>query len=82
MDSVIGIAIGYGLDDREIKNFLFFTSSRLALWPTQPPIQWVPGGFFLLVKRPRREAHHSPPSSAEVKKLRRYTSTPPHAFMA
>jgi hypothetical protein len=22
-------------------NFLFFTLSRLALWPTQPPIQWV-----------------------------------------
>jgi hypothetical protein len=41
--------------------------TRLALWPTQPPIQWVPGAISLGVKRPGREADHSPPSSAEVK---------------
>jgi hypothetical protein len=47
-----GIAIGYGLDDRVVRvrvpagNFLMSTSSRLALGPTQPPIQWVPGGYF------------------------------------
>jgi hypothetical protein len=35
--------------------------------PTQPPIQWVPGALSLGVKRPGREADHSPPSSAEVK---------------
>jgi hypothetical protein len=35
--------------------------------PTQPPIQWVPGALSLGVKRPEREADHSPPSSAEVK---------------
>jgi hypothetical protein len=28
-----------------VKNFLFSTSSRLALAPTQPPIQWVLGAF-------------------------------------
>jgi hypothetical protein len=33
----------------------------------QPPIQLVPGAFSLEVKRPEREADHSPPSSAEVK---------------
>jgi hypothetical protein len=25
------------------KNSLFSMSSRLVLWPTQPPIQWIPG---------------------------------------
>jgi hypothetical protein len=33
----------------------------------RPPIQWVPGALSLGVKRPMREADHSPPSSAEVK---------------
>jgi hypothetical protein len=55
-----------------VKNVLFSTSSRSALEPTQPPIQWVPG-----VKRPRREADKSPPpESANVKKMWIYTSTP------
>jgi hypothetical protein len=35
--------------------------------PTQPPIQWWPGTLSLAVKRPGREADHSPPTSAEVK---------------
>jgi len=26
--------------------FLFTTVSRMALEPTQPPIQWAPGGSF------------------------------------
>jgi hypothetical protein len=48
------------------------------LWsPPQPPIQWVPGALFLEVKRPKRDADHSPPSSAEVKNKWSYTSTPP-----
>jgi hypothetical protein len=47
--------------------FLFTTASRTALGPTQPPIKWVPGVLSLRVKRPGREADHSPPSSAEVK---------------
>jgi len=47
--------------------YLFITASRPALGPTQPPIQWVSGAIFLGVNRPGREAHHSRPSSAEVK---------------
>jgi hypothetical protein len=47
--------------------FLFITGSRPALGPTQPRIQWVPGVLSLGVKRPGREADHSPPSSAKVK---------------
>jgi hypothetical protein len=43
------------------------TASRLDLGPTQPPKQWVTGALSLGVKQPRREADHSPPSSAEVK---------------
>jgi hypothetical protein len=34
------------------------------------------------VKWPGREADHSPPTSAEVKKKCIYTSTPPYVFMA
>jgi hypothetical protein len=34
---------------------------RPALGPTQPPVQWVPGGPFLGAKaRPGRDADHSP----------------------
>jgi hypothetical protein len=47
-----------------------------------PPIQWVPGDFFPGLKRPGREADHSPPASAEVKKTWIYTSAPPYVFMA
>jgi hypothetical protein len=51
-----------------VKNFHFSTSSRPALGPTQPPIQWVPVALSTGVKRPRRETDHSPPTIAEVKK--------------
>jgi hypothetical protein len=47
--------------------FLLDIVARPALGPTQPPIQWVPGALSLGVKRPGREADHSPPSTAEVK---------------
>jgi hypothetical protein len=57
--------------------FLFITASRMALGPTQPPIQWVPEALSLGVKRPGRETDHSPLSSAEVKNAWSYTSTPP-----
>jgi hypothetical protein len=57
-----------GFDSRRRMGiFLFDTISRPALRSTQPPIQWVPGPPSLGLKRPGREADHSPPSSAEVK---------------
>jgi hypothetical protein len=40
------------------------------------------GGSFPGVKRYGREADHSPPTSAEVKKMWIYTSTPLYVFMA
>jgi hypothetical protein len=52
---------------RGLEIFLFTTTSRTALGPTQPPIQWVTGAPSTGVKRPGRDADHSPPSSAEVK---------------
>jgi hypothetical protein len=47
-------------------------------WRKQPHIQWVPGGGGLAsrVKWPGRKTHHSPPSSAEVKKEWSHTSIP------
>jgi hypothetical protein len=55
---------------------------RPALGSTQPPTQWEPGALSSGVKRLWGEADHSPPASAEVKKIWIYTSTPPYAFMA
>jgi hypothetical protein len=47
---------------------------RLAVWPTQPPVQWVLGVLSLGVKPPRREADHSPPGTAWVMRKWSYTS--------
>jgi hypothetical protein len=60
-----------------VKNFHFSISSRPALGPTQPPIHWAPGALSSGVKRQGREADHSPPTSAQVKKTWVYTSTSP-----
>jgi hypothetical protein len=57
LDSALGIATGYGLDDRgigvrvSVGSRIFSASSKPALGPTQPPIQWISG-----VKRPGSEA--------------------------
>jgi hypothetical protein len=67
---------------RGLESFLFTTASRTALEPTQPPIQWLLRTLSLWVKRPGREADHSPPSSVEVKNAWSYTSAPQYVFMA
>jgi hypothetical protein len=57
-DSVVGIATGYGLEDRgvgvrvPVGSRIFSTSSRPALGSTQTCIQWVPGALSPVVKRP------------------------------
>jgi hypothetical protein len=74
---------GYGLNDRGVGvrvlvGSRIFSSPRWgpALGSTQPPIQWVPGTFS-----PGRDADHSPPASADVKKMWIYAFTPLYAFM-
>jgi hypothetical protein len=67
----MGWTIGFlGFDSRRGLEIVFTTASRTALGP-------FPG-----VKRPAREANHSPQSSAEVKKAWSYTSTPQYVFIA
>jgi len=57
---------------------------RLAVGPTQPPMQQISGVgyFFLRVKRPGREAEHVTQLSAEVKNDCSCTSISAYAFMA
>jgi hypothetical protein len=82
-DSSVGIATGYGLDDRgwgvrfpaRDGNFYLLHRVQNGSGPTQPPVQWVQGALSSGVKRPGREADHSSPS-AKVKNAWRYTSTP------
>jgi hypothetical protein len=75
-DSSVGIALGYGLDDRGSRVRFAAAPENFSLHhrfqngpgthPTSYPISAsdpFPGG----VKRPGRESDHSPPSSAEVK---------------
>ena len=56
--------VGPGIESRWERDFPH--PSRLALGPTRPPIQWVPG-LSRGVKRPGRDADNPPPSSAEAK---------------
>jgi hypothetical protein len=79
--SVVTFRMGYGLDGwgsihGKGKRF-FFTESRRALGPTQPPIQSTPWALSPGVKQSGREADHSPPSSAEIKNIEA-TSLLPH----
>jgi hypothetical protein len=83
---MIGIVTGYGLDDRMIGVRFPAGAGNFSLRPRVQtgsgahPASYPVGnrGSFLGVKRPRREADHSPPPTAEVKKNEWiYTSTPP-----
>jgi hypothetical protein len=88
-DSSVGIALGYGLDDRGSRFRFpagagnFSCNHRVqngsGAHPTSYPMDIR--GSFPGVKRPGREVDHSPPSSAEVKEcveLYLYsTNTPP-----
>jgi hypothetical protein len=63
------------------KRFVFLSSTtfRVALLPTQLPIEWVPG-IFPASKAARVCSYvvdHSPPSITKVKTEWSYTSVPP-----
>jgi hypothetical protein len=72
-DSSVGIALGYGLDDRgsipgECWEFFSKPPRPERLWgPPSLLSNGYPGALSPGVKRLGREADHSPPSSAEVK---------------
>jgi hypothetical protein len=86
-DSSAGIRVVCGvggqgsITGRGKEIFLYTTASRPALGPTLLSIQWVLGIIFPGVKRPGREADHSPPFSAEVKNVGALLPLP-HVFMA
>ena len=83
-DSVVGIVSCYGLDGPGIESRGGGDSphtSKLALGPTQPPIQWVPG-LIPEANRPRHGVDHPTHLVPRLKKEKNYTSTPPYAFVA
>jgi hypothetical protein len=68
-DSAVDTVTYYELDILGIKSWWvrdFPDLSRLALGPTQPTTQWVPG-ISRGVKQPGCSVDHPPPSSTEVK---------------
>jgi len=63
--------LGYEMDDQG------YITIRPALWPTQPPIQWVPRAIKPGVKRTGRETDPSSHSTVVVKNAWSYNFTPP-----
>jgi hypothetical protein len=82
------IATGYRLEDRGVGirvpvRSRIFTSHVVQTGSLVHSTSYTMGtaGSFPGVKRPGREADHSPPTSTEVKTMWIYTSTSPYAFM-
>jgi hypothetical protein len=86
-DSSVGIALGYGLDDRGSRvpfpagagNFSLHHHVQNGSGAPRASYQMGTRGSFPGVKRPGREADHSPPSSAGVKEfVELYLHSPIH----
>jgi hypothetical protein len=80
-DSAVDILTGYGMDYRGVGvRFLQVVRTGVGAHPASYPVHtW---DSFLGIKLQGREADHSPPASAEVKKIWIYISTPLYTFMA
>jgi hypothetical protein len=80
---IVDIMTGYVLDGR---GYIPSRGKRVVCTPQRPDRLWDPPSFLPNVywglKRQRREADHSPPSSAEVKNGWSSSSTPPCVFMS
>jgi hypothetical protein len=88
-DSILSMAAAYKLDDWGVGyrvpvgswiSVLQVVQTTSGVHPASYPVGT--GDSSQGVKRPWSEADHSPPTSAEVKKIWIYTSTPPYTFMA
>jgi hypothetical protein len=86
--STVGIATAYGLDDQGVRVRVPVVSEYSLLHIIQTssgahPVSYSmgTGGFFPRGKAAGHEAHHSPPTSAEIKKMWNYTFIPPYTFM-
>jgi hypothetical protein len=69
---------------QKIVNFVVLKISKAVLGTIHPPVQWIQGGWVGVgvVKRPVRDADHSPPFSAPIKNEWSLTSTRLYAYMA
>jgi hypothetical protein len=82
--------MGYGLDDRGSRVRFPAGAGKFSLHHRvqngsvahSASYPMGSGALSLRVKRPGREADHSPPSSADVKNPWSYTSTSRYVFMA
>jgi hypothetical protein len=86
--SAVGIATGYGLDDRRVRVPAPVRSTTItSVYYSDPfwgPTSLGPHGYWRILPEcnaVRAETGHSPPTGAEVKKTWTCTSTPTYAFM-
>ena len=61
---------------RTLPVWFFFQTVRPALWPTQPPIHWVPWSLSPHLRWPGLQPVYWPPSTTEVKNEWIYTTAP------